>query len=436
MKTATAVIFCFMSLAVAQNVNPDMLRAKLESTPYRLRSGLNEFAHKVYDVVAGGDAGNVIVSPFSLHTAMSMVFFGSPTASETHEELARLLGLPKEFYDDYAFNYLKLLERYDSTKRGGGVTVNAANKVYVDDTFAAKETFLDFIKAFYRFVNLKTQGKIPSLLEPSDVDSLTRIALINAIYFKGDWRTKFKKAQTTSRPFTVNGQTFDHPETMVTNSFFKMGAVPELDASVLELPYADEDYRMLVFLPNDESPNAIRNLDRRLSGFDHNSVDRSLSRGPVNVEMPKFKASGKAQLSVVFRQLGVRTLFDSDLANLTDISSEPDLYVQKVIHQAELEVNEEGSEAAAATAVLIGTRTASLPGKRPREFKVNRPFAFVIQDRSLGVPLFMGRIVDPSGKRTLGSQVRSSKLIAKALRRIDVQAESDEGITFPDERGR
>ena len=145
------------------------------------------------------------------------------------------------------------------------------------------------------------------------MDALTRIALINAIYFKGDWQTKFKKAQTTSRPFTVNGQTFDHPETMVTNSFFKMGDVPELDASVLELPYADGDYRMLVFLPNDDSPNAVRDLDNAIyfSGFDLNSVDRSLSRGPVNVEMPKFKASGKAQLSEVFRQLGVRTLFDS-----------------------------------------------------------------------------------------------------------------------------
>ena len=92
----------------------------------------------------------------------------------------------------------------------------------------------------------------------------------------------------------------------------------------------------------------------------------------------------------------------ADLANLTDISEEPDLYVQKVIHQAELEVNEEGSEAAAATAVLIGTRTASLPNKRPREFRVNRPFAFVIQDRSLGVPLFMGRIVDPREEQSSG----------------------------------
>ena len=149
----------------------------------------------------------------------------------------RLLGLPKEFYDDYAFNYLKLLERYDSTKRSGKVTVNAANKVYVDDTFTAKETFLNFIKIFYRtsvdkvdfgnpgaasdainqFVSLKTQGKIPSLMEPSDVDALTRIALINAIYFRGDWKTKFERSKTASKPFTVNGETFDHPETMVTN---------------------------------------------------------------------------------------------------------------------------------------------------------------------------------------------------------------------------
>merc|ERR1712061_705198 len=136
-------------------------------------------------------------------------------------------------------------------------------------------------------------------------------------------------------------------------------------------------------------------------------------------------------------QLGVRTLFDSDLANLTDISSEPDLYVQKVIHQAELEVNEEGSEAAVATAVLIGTRTASV-GKRPRSFKVNRPFVFVIQDRSLGVPLFMGRIVDPSGQRKLGTSAKSSKLMAKSLRRLGVEEglEDSESIRFPDERGR
>ena len=189
-----------------------------------------------------------------------------------------MLGLPKEFYNDYAFNYLKLLERYDSTKRTGKVTVNAANKVYVDDTFVAKETFLNFIKIFYRasvdqvnfgnpvaavgtinqFVDLKTQGMISNFLAPSDVNELTKMVLINAIYFKGDWKTKFERSRTTSKPFTVNGQTFDHPETMVTNSFFKMGNVAELDARVLELPYTDEDYRMLVFLPNSVQPNAVR----------------------------------------------------------------------------------------------------------------------------------------------------------------------------------
>lgn len=456
-----AGILSLMSFALAADgdVNPNMVRAKLESTPYRLASGLNSFAQSVYDIVANSDSGNVVVSPFSLHTALSMVFFGSPMKSETHKELVSLLGLPQEFYDDYAFNYLKLLERYDSTKRTGKVTVNAANKVYVDDTFVAKDTFLNFIKIFYRasvdkvdfgnpgvaagainrFVNAKTQGKISDLLEPSDVDALTRIALINAIYFKGDWKTKFERSRTTSRPFTVNGQTFNHPETMVTNSFFRMGTVPELDASILELPYTDEDYRMLVFLPNSDQPNAVRDLDSKLRTYNVDLVDPNLDYGRVIVEMPKFKASGKAQLSEVFRQLGVRTLFDSDLADLSDISDEPDLFVQKIIHQAELEVNEEGSEAAAATAVLIGTRTASV-GKRPRSFKVNRPFVFVIQDRSLGVPLFMGRIVDPSGQRRLGAaratKQMSAALMTKVLRREESEDNGSESIRFPDERGR
>ena len=254
-----------------------------------------------------------------------------------------------------------------------------------------------------QFVNLKTQGKISNLLEPSDVYG-ANMALINAIYFKGDWKTKFERPRTTSKPFTVNGQTFDQPETMVTNSFFMMGNVPELKARVLELPYTDEDYRMLIFLPKSKQPNAIRDLDRRLRTYNMDSVDENLYYGRVIVKMPKFKASGKARLKEVFQQLGVKTLFFPGLADLSNISDEPNLYVQEVIHQAELEVNEEGSEAAAATAVVVGGIPRSYRGgpPRPRSFKVNRPFVFVIQDRSLGVPLFMGRIVDPSGQRKLG----------------------------------
>jgi len=391
--------------------------------PFRLRGGLNIFAQSVYDIVAKGNSGNVILSPFSLHTAMSMVFFGSPTGSDTHEELISLLGLPKEFYDDYAFNYLKLLKRYDSTKQTGKVTVNAANKVYVDNTFITKETYLNFTKIFYRssvdqidfgnpgaaadainqFVDLKTQGMISNLLKSSDIEDDTKFALVNAIYFKGDWKTKFEKSRTTSKPFTVNGQTFNHLETMVTNSFFRMGNVPELDARVLELLYTDEDYRMLVFLPNSEQPNTVRDLDRRLRTYNVDSIDENLNYGRAIVEMPKFKSSHKTQLSEMFKHLGVETVFNSSRADLSYISDEPGIHVQKVIHQAELEVNEEGSEAAAATAVLGGVpRSDGRIPERPRLFKVNRPFVFMIQDKSLGVPLFMGRIVDPSGQRKLG----------------------------------
>ena len=461
-----AAIFGLMTAALATEADPNLLQTKLASTPYRLADGLNKFARDVYGTVARGDSSNVVVSPFSLHTALSMVFFGSPANSETHDELVELLGLPKQFYDDYAFNYLRLLSRYDATRRGGGkVTVGAANKVYVDDTFVAKEAFLDFMRIFYRatvdqvdfadsfaasrainrYVDAKTHGKIKNLLEPTDVDALTRIALVNAIYFKGDWKTKFERSRTVARPFTVAGETFQHPETMVTSGLFRMGDVAALDATVLELPYADEDYRMLVFLPRSNASGAVRDLDARLGSFDVNAIDGSLVRGRVLVELPKFKASGRAQLSQVFRELGARTLFDSELANLTDISDEPDLYVQKVIHQAEVEVNEEGSEAAAATAVIIGTRTAG-GARKPRVFKANRPFVFVIQDRALGVPLFMGRIVDPSGRRRLGqgqlqgpqrlNRQVSAALVARPPLQEEEAQESflgPDGITFPEQ---
>ena len=463
-----AVIFASLtSAALATEADPNLLQTKLASTPYRLAAGLDKFSRDVYSTVARGESGNVVVSPFSLHAALSMVFFGSPANSETHEELVRLLGLPKQFYDDYAFNYLKLLSRYDATRRGK-VTVGAANKVYVDDTFAAKEPFLDFMRIFYRatvdqvdfadsfeasrainrYVDAKTHGKIKNLLEPTDVDALTRIALVNAIYFKGDWKTKFERSRTASRPFTVAGETFQHPETMATSGLFRMGEVAALDATALELPYADEDYRMLVFLPRSNASGAVRDLDAKLGSFDVNTVDGSLVRGRVLVEMPKFKASGRAQMSRIFEELGARTLFDAELANLTDISDEPDLHVQKVIHQAEVEVNEEGSEAAAATAVVIGTRTAGA-ARKPRVFKANRPFVFVIQDRALGVPLFVGRVVDPSGRRQLGSsqqagpqrlnrQVVSAALVARPLQQQQEAEEEDslpgpDGITFPEQ---
>ena len=127
-----------------------------------------------------------------------------------------LLGLSKEFYDDYAYNYLKLLKRYDSAKQTGKITINAANKVYVDNTYITKETYLNFLNIFYlasavqvdfrnppmvagiinHFVNLTTQGMISNFLKPSDIKDDTVFALVNAIYFKGDWKTKFERLRT------------------------------------------------------------------------------------------------------------------------------------------------------------------------------------------------------------------------------------------------
>jgi serpin B len=414
-----------------REIDLSLLRANLASTPFRLSEGMNEFAQSIYDVISRDEIGNVIVSPFSLHTALSMVFFGSPSDSETHKELVKLLGMPTEHFIEYPYNYLALLAKYDNLKRTSSVKVQSANKIYVDDTFEPKQDFLDLLSVFYRtrlddvdfsdspraariinqYVAAKTQGNINNLLEPHDVDGLTRMVIVNAIYFKGDWKNKFDKRQTRSRPFTVAGETFNYPDTMTTRGNFGIANIAELDASVLELPYEDENFRMLIFLPNREEDGAVMDLDSKLRGFDMKSINRKLVYGPqVRVQIPKFKANSRAYMSDVLGQLGVSTLFDPNSADLSDLSDEAGLHVQKVIHQAEVEVNEEGSEASAATAVVIGTRSKA---PRPREFIANRPFVFIIQDKEFNVPLFLGRIVDPSGKRVLGRK-----------RRVDRKAET------------
>ncbi len=193
----------------------------------------------------------------------------------------------------------------------------------------------------------------------------------------------------------------DHKAMKIKGQFY--GAdLPDMNARVLELPYEDKNFRMLVFLPDEDS--SIHELDRSMTNLDLKGLDKRLEEAEYEVQMPKFKADTKQDMKEVLTDMGIRTLFDNP--DLSDIAT-PEiagggLRVSSVIHQAAVEVSEEGTEAAAATAIGIAIRTAK-PKKKGGEFTVDRPFMFVIQDMEKGVPLFMGRIVDPTGTRRLAS---------------------------------
>ncbi len=425
------------------------LRTNLARSRFLLSDGMNAFAKATYKALADkSGGGNVALSPFSLHTALSMLFFGSPESSETHRELVRLLGMPTEHFMEYPYNFLTLAAKYDALQNSDKVKLQVANKMFVDDSFEPKQDFKDLLAVFYRstveevdfgqangaratqiinqFVRSKTQGKIPNLIQPGVLGDLTRLVLINAIYFKGNWKDQFEKHTTSAQPFTVGGTTFQYPHTMFRKGVYGVANMPDLDAQVLELPYEDESFRMLIFLPNSEDAGALRDVERRLPRANLSAIDSRMDYGQTRVFLPRFKVDSKAEMRQVLEKLGVKTLYTD--ADLTDISDEEELVVHAVIHQAEVEVNEKGSEAAAATAVVVGNRAATTSVVRPRVFRVDRPFLFMIQDKELNLPLFMGRVVDPSGQRRLQ---RSSNNQRRSRDTNCGEAAGEEGIKFP-----
>lgn len=391
-----------------------LLRQKIEETPFRLSQGMTDFALNLYNAISDSNNGNVVLSPFSLHTALSMTYFGSPEESETHQELARLLGLPKDYQTDYPTNYLQLLSRYDNLRKVHGALVKFANKIYTNTGFQAKEDFLSLLHIFYRttqeelnfsdgrgatdtindFVSTKTNGLIPDLLSPSDVDGLTRMILVNAIYFKADWLTQFERKDTEPHPWKLGEERFQFPTMRVDGEF---GVSSMSGYRVLEMPYSDRNISMLVFLPNKNSD--VRQLGQSMRNLDMSNIFRNMVYGHTDVRFPTFEMEAKQEMAPILAQLGVRTLFDTELADLSDITTEEKVAVSKIVHQAKLKVTEEGSEAAASSAVAIGTRTVGQAG--PKTFYADRPFIFVIYDKVFNIPLFMGRVVDPSGRRQL-----------------------------------
>ena len=404
-------------------VDPSILQ-RIESTPFRLGEGVNSFSNDIYAELAKTTNGNFAFSPFSLHTALAMTFFGSPADSLTHYELANVLGLRTRFAEDYSYNFLKLVLKYEELTKCGrdGARVSVANRIFADRSFEPKEAYTRFLGVFYRtnvtrvrfadsanaarevnrFVADKTDGLISRVLNADDVDGLTKMVLVNALYFKSDWQYQFTKAATKPADFTVGeGETFRYARTMFNRGEFGTANLPEISSRILELPYTHPDLRMLVILPNEGVD--VRDVGKNLDRLDMATLNRRLAYGPTMIQLPAFDASGEVEVSEVLKNLGVNTLFNPSQADLSDISDVADLAVDKVKHKAVVKVNEEGSEAAAVTSVGIGTRAAGAATSLT-PFRVNRPFIFIIQDTESRVPLFVGRVTDPSGRRTLRSR--------------------------------
>eukprot|EP00091_Calanus_sinicus_P001538 TRINITY_DN1154_c0_g2_i4.p1 TRINITY_DN1154_c0_g2~~TRINITY_DN1154_c0_g2_i4.p1 ORF type:complete len:294 (-),score=72.12 TRINITY_DN1154_c0_g2_i4:354-1103(-) len=222
--------------------------------------------------------------------------------------------------------------------------------------------------------------------------------LLNAVYFKANWQLPFQPADTVRSTFFVSADSSVEADMMFLDSEIFYGQDKALQSQVISLQYEDPNFTMIIILP--DSDEAMESLSENLKEKNFTQIHNSLNSRDLLLKMPKFKLGFRTQLVSAFKALGVADIFDEASADLSDITDES-VFVSDILHETKIEVNEEGSEAAAVTGIQLDTRAG---GSGPISLKIDRPFMFVIQDLKNNIPLFMGKIVNPTEEAPISNK--------------------------------
>jgi serpin B len=366
-----------------------------------------------WDLVRASGPGNAIVSPVSVWEALAMTHAGA--RGETAAEMARVLGMPDDRTAIAAA--AGMLRKSFAEAKGEKLTLDVANRIWVQrekpleadftsllaDSYGAAAGVVDFSGApeparaeINAWVGDHTAGKIDELLKAGTITPLTRLVLTNAVYLKAPWAEKFAPEATRPEPFHLAaGGAADVPFMHRSGSLVAgtVGEGPQA-ATVCEIPYAGDRLAMVVIVPQ-----ARDGLGPVLAGLDGGSLAGwragALRPRPVVLALPKWTARKPLDLKSALSALGMRLAFEAGVADFSGIDGRPrDLSVAAVVHEGFVEVTEEGTEAAAATGVVVATRSAVVRDE-PLEVRADRPFAWAIVDRGSGAMLFAGAVADP-----------------------------------------
>jgi len=387
--------------------------------------GNSAFAFDLYARLKSQE-GNLIYSPYSISTALAMTYAGA--RGDTAAEMEKTLRFPCEkvqvdrgpaeaqvFMDvswDQGRLHAAMADLVDDLNARGGkgaYELVVANRLWGQAGYSFLAPFLSLNQAYYgagietvdfarateaarktinTWVEDQTRDKIKELLKPGVLDSLTRLVLTNAIYFKGSWASQFKKERTADAPFHVTpDRTVDVPMMRQTEKF---GYTETGDMQVLDMPYVGGELSMTILLP--KKADGLGDVEASLDAGSLKTWVASLRKRKIAVFLPRFKIEFGIGLSETLKAMGMPLAF-SNAADFSGMDGTQRLYISAVIHKAFVEVNEEGTEAAAATAVVVGIKSAPM---RPLVFRADRPFVFLIRDRVKGSVLFIGRVTDPT----------------------------------------
>jgi len=382
-----------------------------ESPPSNIGEAVNLFADELFQRTGAPDQ-NRVCSPFSAYAALAMMAAGA--SGETRLQMARVLrpaleSGPARAPGSMVVPVHDLLDSLGKISESGEVALDIANALWVQKGLPLKEDFvsllnrefdaglrpLDFVshsEAARNEINHwtaeRTNGKIDPLLPAGSLNRDSRLVLTNAIYFLGTWKDPFDERATRPGDFLrLGGDTVQVPFMKRTGTYRVESSE---DGTLVDLPYRGDRIAMAIFLPS--RLEDLKEVGRILSSDWLRERLSRLEPNYVEFSMPRFRIKTDLELSAALKQMGISLAFDPDQADFSGISDQADLSMQGVFHGAYIDVNERGTEAAAATGITMGVTSM------PPTIRIDHPFVFAIYDRATSAILFMGQVVDPSSR--------------------------------------
>ena len=373
-------------------------------------SGNNTFAFNLYQTLKKNNTGNMFFSPYSISTALAMTYAGAAGDTARQMSTALQFTLPQAQLHP-AFNQLAidLASRGQNAKgtNGKSFSLNIANALWGQQDYTIQPAFLNILAKNYGagmnlldfsnspepsrvtindWVSQQTNNRINDLLPQGSIDSLTRFVLTNAIYFDAAWQDPFAKESTHNQTFNLlNGSTVTVPMMSRDGGY---SYIKDTGYQAVELPYDGNEVAMDIIMPD---AGKFNTFDASMTADKVNGIIGSLQNSFIALTLPKFSFDSSFSLKFALSALGMPIAFDPNQADFSGITGNTDLHISDVVHKAFVAVDEEGTEAAAATGVVIGL--AAMP---QYSMTVDQPFIFLIRDIKTGEILFVGRVLNPA----------------------------------------
>jgi len=391
----------FIITGCSNNVAPESGDIVMTQKSLQLIKADNSFTFNLFNTIPESKGHNVMVSPLSISLALSMTLNGAD--GDTKSAMIGALGLNGLSVEEINQVYLDLVTALK--KADSQVVMNIANSIWIKKTYPVLESFISTNQKFYdarverldfdqtalstinSWVNEKTSGKIPKILDEISADEI--MFLINAIYFNGKWQIQFEKSSTQDISFsTAAGGSVNVPMMKIKEQF---GYSVQTGYEALKMPYGRGKFGMVILLPDvgKTTGQIIEQLNPTTWAALKTALD---SKVKVDVWLPRFKFSWESDLNDILTSLGMGVAFSKTQANFSKINSNDQLFITKVKHKTFIDVNEEGTEAAAVTSVGIGVTSVGPGGP---EFHATRPFLFLITEEDTGAILFAGKVENP-----------------------------------------